>query len=79
MTTTSRSGSSRRHVSVRVKGKNLKDVVDAFRLGKCTCIREYHPELFAGLPAEGKPVIESIELVVRPLHEAMEESEQQSQ
>jgi hypothetical protein len=67
------------YMSVRVHGKNLKPVVDAFRFTKCTAIREYHAELFAAPPPEGAPLIEKIEIVVRPLHEALIESEEQTE
>ena len=67
------------YMSIRVIGRNLGQLADAIRLGKCTCIREYSAEVFAGPPAEGETFIEKIELIVRPLHEAMDESEQQGQ
>lgn len=65
------------YMTVKVQGENLRDVVNGFRFGKCTAIREFHPALYR--PAEpGKPLIEKIEIVVRPLHEALQESEAQS-
>ena len=33
--------------------------------------------MFAAPPAEGEPVIENIELVIRPLHETQAEDEEQ--
>jgi len=67
------------YMSVRVHGRNLKPVVDAFRFTKFTANREYHAELFAAPPPEGAPLIEKIEIVVRPLHEALIESEEQGE
>jgi hypothetical protein len=66
------------YMTVKVHGENLRDVVTGFRFGKCTCIREYHPSLYRP-PEPGKPLIEKIELVIRPLHEALTESEQVSE
>lgn len=65
------------YMTVKVQGENLRDVVNAFRFGKCTAIREFHPSLYS--PVEpGKPLIEKIELVIRPLHEALADSEKQA-
>ena len=66
------------YMTVKVQGENLRDVVNGFRFGKCTCIREYHPSLYRP-PEPGKPLIEKIEIVVRPLHESLTESEQSEQ
>ena len=49
-------------MNIHVTGRNLKKVIDAVRLGKCTCLREYHPDLYTA-PGEGEPVIESIDIV----------------
>lgn len=64
------------YMTVKVQGENLRDVVNAFRFGKCTCIREYHASLYRP-PEPGKPLIDKIEIVVRPLHESLTESERE--
>lgn len=53
---------------VSVTGRNLKPVIDAVRFGKCTCLREYHPDLFTA-PGEAEPLIERIEILTRPSYE----------
>ncbi len=47
---------------VEVRGKNLRDVITAIKLRKCEYIRDFHPEEFE-MPAEGQPLIESINIV----------------
>jgi hypothetical protein len=61
-------------MTVTVKGKNLRDVVQALRLGKCAAIFEYHPELYAP-PASDKPIITSIEVVTGERAAAMREAD----
>ena len=47
---------------VEVRGKNLKEVITAIKLKKCEYIQDFHPEEFEP-PAEGEPLIESINIV----------------
>jgi hypothetical protein len=59
-------------MTVTVKGKNLREVVQALRLGKCGAIQEYHPKLFA-LPEPDAAIITSIEVVTGERAAAMRE------
>jgi len=62
-------------MTVTVKGKNLRDVVQALRLGKCSALTEFHAELFDP-PAADAPVITSIEIVLpKERQEAVSEIE----
>lgn len=49
--------------TVTVKGKNLHDMVQALRLGRCAALTEYHPEIFDP-PAPGAPIITRIDIVL---------------
>ena len=49
---------------VLVRGKNLQSVVSAIENSTADFIQEYHPELWPK-PADGEPIIESIEVVMR--------------
>jgi len=64
-------------MTVTVKGKNLRDVVQALRLGKCSAICEFHPELYAP-PAPDAPIITSIEVVTGERAAAMREADTES-
>jgi hypothetical protein len=52
------------HMVVMVRGKNLQTVVLALENGTADFIQEYHPDLWEK-PADGEPIIESIEVVVQ--------------
>jgi hypothetical protein len=49
---------------VLVRGKNLQAVVSAIETSTADFIQEYHPDLWPK-PADGEPVIEMIEVVMR--------------
>jgi hypothetical protein len=48
-------------MQVKVRGKNLKDVITALKLRKCEYIQDFHPSEFAP-PKPGEPIIESIKV-----------------
>lgn len=49
---------------VKIKGKNMQALTRSILEGNCTFIQDYHENEFIP-PAKDKPVIESIEIVVR--------------
>jgi len=59
------------YMTVKVDGDNLTEIIDAFRFGKCTAIRQYSPRLYLP-PEEGKPIINRIEITAIPLREMQE-------
>ena len=46
-------------MQVKVRGKNLKDVITAIKLRKCEFIQDFHPGEHEP-PKAGEPVIDSI-------------------
>ena len=51
---------------INIRGRNLETVVQALRLRKCEYLREWHEQEYQR-PANGEPVITSIEFVVKDL------------
>ena len=64
-------------MTVTVKGKNLRDVVQALKLRKCSYIQEFHPKLFDP-PDDGKSIITSIEVVTGERAAAMNDVDLES-
>lgn len=64
------------YMVVKITGENLKDVVDALVLRKCSQLHEWNPKDFPP-PAAGAPVIRKIEILVKHFSESMTEAEQE--
>jgi hypothetical protein len=48
---------------VKIKGRNLRPIVDALKLGTCEFIQEYDPASFDPPDDPSAPLVESIEVV----------------
>ncbi len=64
------------YMVVKITGENLKEVVDALTLRKCSLLQEFHPAEFAPPPA-GAPIIHKIEILVKHFSESMMEAEEE--
>ncbi|CAN7771519.1 hypothetical protein LJR039_007569 [Pseudorhodoferax sp. LjRoot39] len=51
-------------LTIMVKGRALRPVIDAIKLGSCEFIQEYDAAEFSTLPASGDPIIDSIQVEV---------------
>jgi hypothetical protein len=48
---------------VKIKGKGLRPIVDALKLGTCEFIQEYDPEEFPMPESDSTPFVQSIEVL----------------
>jgi hypothetical protein len=64
---------------VKVRGKNLKDVITALKLRKCEYIQDFHPSEYAP-PKPDEPLIESITVEWRePIMSGSDEEEKKGE
>lgn len=63
------------YMVVKISGENLKEVVEALTLRKCSQLTEWNDKDFMA-PPEGAAVIRKIEILVKHFSESMAEAEQ---